>query len=41
MNAMNASLAPLATLDLREHPLRDELDREFHARPLEWLETPR
>lgn len=41
MNAHNALSAPLAALDLREHPLRDELDREFHARPFERLETPR
>ena len=40
MNAMNALPASLAALDLREHPLRDELDREFHARPFERLETP-
>lgn len=38
---MNASPASLAALDLQEHPLRDELDREFHARPFERLETPR
>lgn len=31
----------LTTLELREHPLRSELDREFHARPFERLETPR
>ncbi|MFO1425191.1 MAG: DUF3422 domain-containing protein [Candidatus Competibacteraceae bacterium] len=31
----------LASLGLREHPLRDELDQEFHARPFERLETPR
>lgn len=30
----------LASLGLREHPLRDELDQEFHARPFERLETP-
>lgn len=30
----------LAPLGLREHPLRDELDREFHARPFERLQTP-
>ena len=31
---------PLTALALREHPLRSELDREFHARPFERLETP-
>lgn len=31
----------LASLELREHPLRSELDHEFHARPFERLETPR
>ena len=41
MKVMNTSSAPLAMLDLREHPLRGELDREFHARPFERLETPR
>ncbi len=37
---MNLPPAPLAALALREHPLRDELDQEFHARPFERLETP-
>lgn len=41
MHNLNVSPAPLTTLDLREHPLRSELDREFHARPFERLETPR
>ncbi len=40
MNAMNASSTPLARLELLEHPLRAELDQEFHARPFERLETP-
>ncbi len=31
----------LAALGLREHSARDDLDREFHARPFERLETPR
>lgn len=34
------SLSPLAMLGLCEHPLRTELDQEFHARPFECLETP-
>ncbi|MFO1371639.1 MAG: DUF3422 domain-containing protein [Candidatus Competibacteraceae bacterium] len=35
------SPSPLASLGLCEHPLRNDLDREFHARPFERLETPR
>ena len=30
----------LTALGLTAHPLRDELDREFHARPFERLKTP-
>lgn len=39
---MNAppSLNSLIPLNLREHPLRLEIDREFHARPSEELESP-
>ena len=37
----NSFPASLTSLDLCEHPLRSELDREFHARPFERLETPR
>ena len=37
---MNISPDLLTVLGLREHPLRDELDQEFHARPFERLETP-
>ncbi len=31
---------PLTALGLNAHPLRDELDQEFHARPFERLKTP-
>ena len=37
---MNAPSDLLATLGLCEHPLRNELDQEFHARPFERLEPP-
>jgi hypothetical protein len=34
------SLLSLTALGLTAHPLRDELDQEFHARPFERLKTP-
>ena len=33
-------LPSLTALGLKVHPLRDELDQEFHARPFERLKTP-